>query len=137
MSRNTIGVLICHRHTLLNIYSFLVFCQMKEYDYRLRDEEIYTSGLMTKMNVIKSSCAISCNFYPSFHLSQKTLAKLLQFLLHAHIIFLSYIKLTASVVYWSVFLATDPEVRVRFPALPDFLTSSGSGTGPTQFSEYN
>jgi hypothetical protein len=34
------------------------------------------------------------------------------------------------VVYWSEFLATDPEVRVRFPALPDFLRSSGSGTGP-------
>jgi hypothetical protein len=27
-------------------------------------------------------------------------------------------------------LATDPEVWVRFPALPDFLWSSGSGTGP-------
>jgi hypothetical protein len=25
---------------------------------------------------------------------------------------------TASVVWWSEFLATDPEVRVRFPALP-------------------
>jgi hypothetical protein len=25
------------------------------------------------------------------------------------------------VVYWSEFLATDPETRVRFPALPDFL----------------
>jgi hypothetical protein len=31
---------------------------------------------------------------------------------------------TASVVYWSEFLATDPETRVRFPALPDFLKSS-------------
>jgi hypothetical protein len=29
-----------------------------------------------------------------------------------------------------VFLATDPEVRIRFPALPDFLRSSGSGRGP-------
>jgi hypothetical protein len=29
-------------------------------------------------------------------------------------------------------LTTDPEVRVRFPALPDFLRSSGSGTGSTQ-----
>jgi hypothetical protein len=37
---------------------------------------------------------------------------------------------TASVVQWSEFLATDPEVRVRFPALPDFLRRSGSGTGP-------
>jgi hypothetical protein len=26
---------------------------------------------------------------------------------------------TASVVYWSAFLATDPEARVRFPALPE------------------
>jgi hypothetical protein len=26
------------------------------------------------------------------------------------------------------FLAAKPEVRVRFPALPDFLSSSGSGT---------
>jgi hypothetical protein len=25
------------------------------------------------------------------------------------------------VVWWSEFLATDPEARVRFPALPDFL----------------
>jgi hypothetical protein len=30
------------------------------------------------------------------------------------------------------FLATHPEVRVRFPALPDLLRSSGSGTGSTQ-----
>jgi hypothetical protein len=35
------------------------------------------------------------------------------------------------------FLATDPEVRVRFPALPDFLRSNGSGTGSTQPREYN
>jgi hypothetical protein len=27
--------------------------------------------------------------------------------------------------------------RVRFPALPDFLTSSGFGTGSTQPREYN
>jgi hypothetical protein len=30
--------------------------------------------------------------------------------------------LIASVVYWSEFLATDLEVRVRLPTLPDFLT---------------
>jgi hypothetical protein len=35
------------------------------------------------------------------------------------------------------FLATDPEVRVRFPALPHFLRSSGSGTGFTQLNEYS
>jgi hypothetical protein len=27
--------------------------------------------------------------------------------------------MTASVVYWSEFLATDPEAQVRFPALPE------------------
>jgi hypothetical protein len=42
-----------------------------------------------------------------------------------------------SVVYWSGFLATDPEVRVRFPGLPDFLRSNGSGTGSAQPREYN
>jgi hypothetical protein len=45
--------------------------------------------------------------------------------------------LTASVGQWSEFLATDPDVRIRFPALPDFLRSSGSGTGFTQPGEYN
>jgi hypothetical protein len=44
---------------------------------------------------------------------------------------------TASVVYWSEFLTTDPEARVRFPELLDFLRSSGSGTGSTQPREYN
>jgi hypothetical protein len=47
------------------------------------------------------------------------------------IITIIIIIIIASVVYWSEFLATDPEVRVRFPALPDFLRC-GSGTGPTQ-----
>jgi hypothetical protein len=44
--------------------------------------------------------------------------------------------MTASVVWWSELLATDPEVRVRFPEIPDFL-SSESGTGSTQPREYN
>jgi hypothetical protein len=48
-----------------------------------------------------------------------------------------FIKFTASVVWWSEFLAADPEIRVRFPALPYFLRSSGSGTGSTQPREYN
>jgi hypothetical protein len=34
-------------------------------------------------------------------------------------------------------MAADPEVRVRFPALPPFLRSSGSGTGSTKPHEYN
>jgi hypothetical protein len=46
-------------------------------------------------------------------------------------------KETASVVWWSEFLATDPEVRVRFAVLPDFLRSSASGTGSIQPREYN
>jgi hypothetical protein len=33
------------------------------------------------------------------------------------------------VVYWSEFVITDPEARFRFPALPNFLRSSGCGTG--------
>jgi hypothetical protein len=33
--------------------------------------------------------------------------------------------------------ATDPEVRVQFPPLPDLLRSSGSGTGSTQTREYS
>jgi hypothetical protein len=41
------------------------------------------------------------------------------------------------VVQWSEFLATDPEEQVRFPALPDFLRSCGSGTGSSQPREYN
>jgi hypothetical protein len=45
--------------------------------------------------------------------------------------------LTAFVVYRLEFLATDPEVQVRFPALTDFLRSSGSGTGYTQPCEHN
>jgi hypothetical protein len=44
---------------------------------------------------------------------------------------------TASVVKWSGFLATDPEVRVRSPGLPHFLRSSGSVTGSTQPREDN
>jgi hypothetical protein len=40
-------------------------------------------------------------------------------------------------LFTSPFLATDPEVWIRFPALPDILRSSGSGTGYTQPLEYN
>jgi hypothetical protein len=32
---------------------------------------------------------------------------------------LMYVLSTASVALWSEFLATDPEARVRFPALPE------------------
>jgi hypothetical protein len=48
----------------------------------------------------------------------------------------AYRKLLAS-MYRSFAFATDPEVRVRFPALPDFLRSSGSETGSTQPHEFN
>jgi hypothetical protein len=53
------------------------------------------------------------------------------------LLLLLIIIVTASVVYWSEFLAVDPEIRVRFLALPDFLRSRGSGTGSTQPLEYN
>jgi hypothetical protein len=48
-----------------------------------------------------------------------------------------FTDLTASVVWWSEFLTTDPEARVRFKALPDFLRSNGSGTGSIKPREYN
>jgi hypothetical protein len=44
---------------------------------------------------------------------------------------------TASVVYWSEFLATDPEIWVQFPVLQDFLRSNGSGMESTQPCKYN
>jgi hypothetical protein len=44
--------------------------------------------------------------------------------------------MAASVFYWSEFFDTDPEARVRFPALPD-KKNSGSGTGSTQPRDYN
>jgi hypothetical protein len=39
------------------------------------------------------------------------------------------------VVLCSEFVVTDPEVRVRFPALSDFVRSCGSGTGSAQSRE--
>jgi hypothetical protein len=47
------------------------------------------------------------------------------------------VSMTASVVWWSEFLATDPQSRVRFPALPEEKKSSVSGTGSTQPRENN
>jgi hypothetical protein len=41
------------------------------------------------------------------------------------------------VVQGSELLATDPEVVVRFPALPNFLRNGGSGTESTQRREDN
>jgi hypothetical protein len=41
------------------------------------------------------------------------------------------------VVEWPAFLATDPQARVRFPTLSDFLRSGGSGTVSAQPREYN
>jgi hypothetical protein len=43
---------------------------------------------------------------------------------------------TTSVVYWSEFLATDPEARVRFLAVPDFMGNNGSETGFAQPRDY-
>jgi hypothetical protein len=41
------------------------------------------------------------------------------------------------VSWWSVFLATDPEVWARFLAFTDFPRISGPGTGSTQPREYS
>jgi hypothetical protein len=58
---------------------------------------------------------------------------------HLFYIFLIWLNILRSPLWSSSqeFLATDPEVRVRFLALPDLLASSESGTGTTQPREYN
>jgi hypothetical protein len=43
----------------------------------------------------------------------------------------------ACLVWWSEILATNPEVLIRFPELPDILRSSWSGTVSAQPREYN
>jgi hypothetical protein len=48
-----------------------------------------------------------------------------------HFVICTSILATDTEVKWEELLAIDPEVRVRFPALPDFLRSSGSKTGST------
>jgi hypothetical protein len=55
------------------------------------------------------------------------------------LISLSYVRFCSQPLWSSgqEFLATDPEVRVRYPALLDFLKSSRSGTRSTQPREYN
>jgi hypothetical protein len=53
-----------------------------------------------------------------------------------YIIFISTLD-APPLVYWPEFLVSDPEVRVRFPALSDFLRSSGTGTGPIRPRECN
>jgi hypothetical protein len=44
---------------------------------------------------------------------------------------------TASVVSWSEFLATGPEVPGSIPGTTRFSEIDGSGTGSTQLREYN
>jgi hypothetical protein len=41
-----------------------------------------------------------------------------------------WISITVSHLQWSGFLATDPEIRIRFPALPDFLRIVDLERGP-------
>jgi hypothetical protein len=53
-----------------------------------------------------------------------------------HLLRFKFMLLGIYEVWWSEFLATDPEARVRFPALPE-KKSSGSGTGFTKPREYN
>jgi hypothetical protein len=66
-----------------------------------------------------------------FTITNGTAGLLYQLLIMVHDDDMMSVKqsVTASVVKCSKFLATDPDVRVRFQALPDFLRSSGSGTG--------
>jgi hypothetical protein len=50
---------------------------------------------------------------------------------------LSSLSFLLLIIITFTFLDTDPEVRVLFPALSNFLRSSGSGTGSAQPREDN
>jgi hypothetical protein len=53
------------------------------------------------------------------------------------IIILFWLALHALYKYYSPYVTTGGEFRVRVPGLPDFLRSSRSGTGSTQPRQYN
>jgi hypothetical protein len=75
---------------------------------------------------------LNCNEISS-RLTQETFT-LIQFTFIIVVIII--IMATASVIQWSEFLVLF-RVWVRFPALPHFLRSSGSGTGSARTREYN
>jgi hypothetical protein len=55
----------------------------------------------------------------------------------ANVPYINLFYRTATMVWWSKFLAKDPEIRVRFQALPEFFRRIESGTGSAQSCEYN
>jgi hypothetical protein len=67
--------------------------------------------------------------------NKKKFREVLLLFLYFHSFYNMNLCRTASVVWWSEFLATDPETRVLFPALLE-KKGNGSGTGSTQPREY-
>jgi hypothetical protein len=87
---------------------------------------------------LQSGGTAQVNPHPGYHImvhlnTESELLRLVSWSVYCGIQLCSMllIYMTASVV-----LATDPEARVRFPALPE-KKSSGSGTGSTQPRENN
>jgi hypothetical protein len=80
---------------------------------------------ITPPQCLVRKCHNDCSYERVSELPSQSITVLTEF---------SAISLVSSI---QEFLATDPEFRVRYPALPDFLRSSGSGTRFTQPSEYN
>jgi type IV secretory pathway VirB3-like protein len=86
-----------------------------------------------------------CNSVPYLHNSQnKTVAipPVMIFVFSSLICmllikFLVWILRKLLIFHDSQIFSVDPEARVRFPALPDSLRSSGSGKGSIQPREYN
>jgi hypothetical protein len=78
-------------------------------------------------------CTIEASYHQKHCCQLYILRKLTSALLHHLIRSVYFHRLCGLVVR---FLATDPEAQVRFPAIPDFLSSSGSGTGFTQPCEH-
>jgi hypothetical protein len=99
---------------------------------------ISLSGLAQTIAANRSYVSDSCfqfGIYDLYKVSESFVStEILDMLIRIHF---RYEEAGTAPVVWSEILATDPEVRVRFSALPDFLRSSGSGMGSTQPREYN
>jgi hypothetical protein len=119
-----------NRHTTITYFDLLVLEKTVGFEHRAVGYWRWFSAAAVLNSEIFAIC---CEQLFSL-LTQLFIKKLLKFL---RFLFLYSVVSTASVVYWSEFLPTDPEIRVRFPALLDFLRSSGSGTESTQPREYN
>jgi hypothetical protein len=81
-----------------------------------------------------------------------TMSRIITYILHAMLLtygvfnlglegtrkhFMGYVKLSIYIYIYTIYINWWPGARVRFPEIPDFVRSSGFGTGSTQLREYN